>query len=300
LQYRTAQVLTRLDEELQVRNVHRTRRMLRSVIAAAAVTALGIPAALAAAVEPPASAVQGAPAAAPAGSPADTAAEPFDALVFSKTAAFRHGSIPVGIEAISQLGAENGFTVTATEDARVFSQRGLARYEVVVFLSTTGDVLNARQQAAFERYIQRGGGYAGIHAASDTEYDWPWYGELVGAYFSGHPAIQDATIDVEDHTHASTAHLPDRWERRDEWYNFRSNPRDDVHVLASLDEDSYDPGSGAMGDDHPTAWCHVYDGGRSWYTGGGHTNESYAEPAFLQHLLGGIRTASGVVDSDCT
>ncbi|WP_369375477.1 ThuA domain-containing protein [Promicromonospora sp. Populi] len=262
--------------------------------AAAAVTALGIPMALAATAAAPV-----APAAAPTQPKAAVAAAPFDALVFSRTTGFRHGSIPVGIEAITQLGAENDFTVTATEDPTVFSDEGLADYEVVVFLSTTGDVLNAEQQAAFERYIQGGGGYAGIHAASDTEYDWPWYGELVGAYFLSHPANQDATIDVEDGAHASTAHLPTRWERHDEWYNFQSNPRGDVHVLASLDEESYDPGGGAMGADHPTAWCQVYDGGRSWYTGGGHTDESYAEPAFRQHLLGGIQTAAGVVASDC-
>ena len=295
-----------------MRNVQRTRHMLRAVVAAAAATTLGVPAALASAVEPPATPAHDVAAGVadrPASKPDKPSkpekpekpdkAEPFDALVFSKTAAFRHGSIPAGIAAITQLGAANDFTVTATEDASAFSDEGLADYEVVIFLSTTGDVLDAGQQAAFERYIQAGGGYAGIHAASDTEYDWPWYGELVGAYFANHPAIQDATIDVEDHAHASTAHLPDRWDRNDEWYNFRSNPRGSVHVLASLDEDSYDPGSGAMGADHPTAWCQTYDGGRSWYTGGGHTDESYAEPEFLTHLLGGIQTAAGVVDSDC-
>ncbi|WP_338403968.1 ThuA domain-containing protein [Cellulosimicrobium arenosum] len=228
---------------------------------------------------------------------ADT--EPFDVLVFSKTAGFRHGSIPAGIAAIEQLGEDNGFTVTATEDAGAFTDENLSQYEAVVFLSTTGDVLGEDQQAAFEQYVQDGGGYAGIHAASDTEYDWPWYGELVGAYFSAHPQNQDATVKVEDHVHESTAHLPARWERFDEWYNFQSNPRDTVHVLASLDETSYDAGSAAMGSDHPTAWCQDYDGGRSWYTGGGHTDESYADPDFLQHLLGGIQTAAGVVDSDC-
>ncbi|MEU4364758.1 ThuA domain-containing protein [Promicromonospora sp. NPDC023987] len=281
-----------------MRNVHGTRRLRRLMVAATAAAALGGSTASVATAAPPAAASYDA-AAGVAAAPAATAAEPFDALVFSKTAAFRHGSIPTGIEAITQLGAANDFTVTATEDASVFSDDGLADYEVVVFLSTTGDVLDADQQAAFERYIQGGGGYAGIHAASDTEYDWPWYGELVGAYFASHPAQQDATIDVEDHAHASTAHLPDRWDRFDEWYNFRSNPRGDVHVLASLDEDSYDAGGDAMGADHPTAWCQVYDGGRSWYTGGGHTDASYAEPGFLEHLLGGIQTAAGVVDSDC-
>ncbi|MEO3816964.1 ThuA domain-containing protein [Plantactinospora sp. B24E8] len=243
--------------------------------------------------------------AAPAGQPlaapaqAQAQAEPFSVLVFSKTAGFRHDSIPAGIAAIRQLGTEHGFAVDATEDAGAFTDENLARYQAVVWLSTTGDVLDANQQAAFERYIRAGGGYAGVHAASDTEYDWPWYGDLVGAYFASHPANQQATIKVEDHAHESTKSLPDQWSRYDEWYNFRENPRADVHVLASLDETSYSPGAGAMGQDHPFAWCQDYDGGRAWYTAGGHTQQSYAEPEFLAHLLGGIQTAAGVVDADC-
>src|SRR5690606_10691828 len=200
----------------------------------------------------------------------DYETDAFSALVFSKTAAFRHGSIPAGIAAIEELGEEHGFEVTATEDAGAFTTENLAQYDVVVWLSTTGDVLNDAQQAAFEQYIQNGGGYAGIHAASDTEYDWPWYGELVGAYFASHPpGTPTATVVVEDPAHPSTHHLPAQWERTDEWYSFRDNPRGDVHVLASLDESSYAVGSHAMGPDHPIAWCHDYDGGRSWYTGGG-------------------------------
>ncbi|MEE6260404.1 ThuA domain-containing protein [Plantactinospora sonchi] len=242
----------------------------------------------------------GQPLAAPAPAPAPAPAEPFSVLVFSKTAGFRHDSIPAGIAAIRQLGTEHGFTVDATEDAGAFTEQNLARYQAVVWLSTTGDVLDADQQTAFERYIQAGGGYAGVHAASDTEYDWPWYGDLVGAYFASHPANQQATVKVEDHAHESTKSLPDTWSRYDEWYNFRDNPRADVHVLASLDETSYSPGSGAMGHDHPFAWCQDYDGGRAWYTAGGHTQQSYAEPEFLAHLLGGIQTAAGVVDADCS
>jgi cytochrome c len=229
-----------------------------------------------------------------------SAQEPrFNALVFSKTAAFRHDSIPAGLAAIQELAAENNFTVDATEDAAAFNDENLAQYDVVIWLLTTGDALNGEQQAAFERYIQAGGGYAGVHSASDTEYDWPWYGELVGAYFSGHPRNQDATIKVADRVHPSTSHVPARWERFDEWYSFRSNPRGDVHVLASLDESTYDPEAHPMGLDHPITWCQRYDGGRSWYTGLGHTIESYAEPDFRQHLLGGIETAAGVVASDC-
>jgi len=271
---------------------------MRRTVAAAAAAAVALPLTIAtAATAMAAPAPAGAVPAAQVVAAADTA--PFDVLVFSKTAGFRHGSIPAGIAAIQQLGTENDFEVTATEDAGAFTDENLAQYEAVVWLSTTGDVLNDDQQAAFERYVQNGGGYAGIHAASDTEYDWPWYGGLVGAYFSAHPQNQTATVKVEDHVHESTAHLPSRWERFDEWYNFRTNPRDSVHVLASLDETTYNAGGGAMGAEHPTAWCHVYEGGRSWYTGGGHTDESFADPDFLQHLLGGIQTAAGAVASDC-
>lgn len=264
-------------------------------------TLLGATAALALATTAlTAAPVSAAPAGTPLAAPAPTETDPFAVLVFSKTAGFRHDSIPAGIAAIRQLGAEHGFTVDATEDAAAFTDENLARYQAVVWLSTTGDVLNAEQQAAFERYIRAGGGYAGVHAASDTEYDWPWYGDLVGAYFASHPANQQASIKVEDPAHPSTASLPDRWSRYDEWYNFRENPRASVHVLASLDETSYSPGAGAMGHDHPVAWCQDYDGGRAWYTAGGHTPESYSEPEFLAHLLGGIQTAAGVVDADCS
>ena len=284
-----------------MRNVLGGPRARRRTIAAFAAAAVALPLTLATAASATAAPATTTPLpAAPAALAAADETVPFDVLVFSKTAGFRHGSIPAGIAAIQQLGADNGFEVTATEDAGAFTDDNLAQYDAVVWLSTTGDVLNADQQAAFERYIQDGGGYAGIHAASDTEYDWPWYGELVGAYFNSHPQNQDATVKVEDHVHDSTAHLPARWDRYDEWYNYRTNPRDTVHVLASLDETTYSAGSGAMGAEHPIAWCQVYDGGRSWYTGGGHTNESFAEPEFLEHVLGGIRTAAGVVASDCS
>jgi type 1 glutamine amidotransferase len=216
----------------------------------------------------------------------------FDVLVFHKTAGFQHGSIPEGIAAIQALGAANDFTVTATNNANQITAANLADYEVVVFLNTTGDILNATQQTAFENYVQAGGGWVGVHAAADTEYDWAWYGGLLGAYFQSHPAIQQATIDVEDGEHPSTAHLPAEWVRTDEWYNFRTNPRAQVNVLLTLDESTYN--GGADGPDHPIAWYHHYDGGRAWYTGLGHTDASYAEPLFLQHLLGGIQYAAGL------
>jgi len=185
-------------------------------------------------------------------------AGPYKVLVFSKTAGFRHDSIPAAVAAVRELGARNDFAVEATEDAAAFDGARLRGYRAVVFLLTTGDVLDARQQAAFERYIRAGGGYVGVHSASDTEYEWAWYGGLVGAYFQNHPAVQTATVRVEDRRHPSTETLPDPWVRRDEWYNVRPNPRGKVRVLARLDESTYT--GGKLGD-QPVAWWHEYDGG---------------------------------------
>ncbi|MFF4755883.1 ThuA domain-containing protein [Streptomyces sp. NPDC002514] len=218
-------------------------------------------------------------------------------LVFSKTAGFRHDSIPEGIATVRELGASGGFAVDATEDAGAFTGKNLRRYAAVVFMSTTGDVLDDAQQRAFEGYIRDGGAYVGVHAAADTEYDWAFYGGLAGAYFQSHPAIQPATVNVEDRGHPATSDLAHTWDRTDEWYNYRSNPRERAHVLASLDEASYT--GGTMNGDHPIAWCQDYQGGRAFYTGGGHTKESYADPAFRQHLLGGIRWAVGDAQADC-
>ncbi|MER5457673.1 lectin [Micromonospora sp. NPDC002389] len=229
--------------------------------------------------------------------PASAADAPYDVLVFSKTAGFRHDSIAVGTQAIRDLGAANSFTVTATEDAAAFTTGNLAQYEAVVFLNTTGDVLNATQQTAFESYINAGGGFVGVHAAADTEYGWSFYGNLVGAYFRSHPAIQQATVRVEDRGHAATAHLPQNWVRTDEWYDFQTNARSGARVLANLNESTYS--GGVMGADHPIAWCKTVNSGRSFYTGGGHTQATYAEPAFRAHLLGGIRYAAGRTKADC-
>jgi type 1 glutamine amidotransferase len=206
-------------------------------------------------------------------------------LAFSRTTGFRHDSIPEAIAAVQQLGQANGFAVDATEDPSRFEDTTLAGYQAVIFLLTTGDVLDAAGRAAFERYIRAGGGYVGVHSAADTEYDWSFYGELLGAYFASHPDIQPAIV----------LGPPDPWVRTDEWYNFRRNPRPDVQVLLQLDEGSYTGGD--MGDDHPISWYHAFDGGRAWYTGMGHTRQSYSEPLFLRHLLAGIQYAAGVLAS---
>lgn len=212
-------------------------------------------------------------------------------LVYTRTTGYRHESIPAGVAALAELGEQHGFAVTATEDPAVFDPDELARYAAVVFLSTSEDVFDTdRQRHAFEGFTVAGGGFVGIHGASCTEYRWPFYGELVGAWFDRHPEVQPGRIRVEDHDHPATAHLPASWDRVDEWYDFRTNPRGRVQVLLTLDEASY--AGGRMGPDHPIAWCHENLGTRVFYTALGHTAESYAEPALRAHLLGGIRYAA--------
>lgn len=211
-------------------------------------------------------------------------------LVFHKTAGFVHKSIPAGVRAIEDLGHKNEFAIVSSNDPTLFNPQDLSRYKAIVFLSTTGDVLNDEQQSALQEYIRNGGGFVGIHAAADTEYDWPWYNELVGAYFKSHPKTQQATVVVKDKNHPATRHLPDQWVRTDEWYNYKSIATG-IHVLCELDESSYE--GGENGSSHPIAWYREFDGGRTFYTGGGHTDESFSEPEFQRHILGGILYAMG-------
>lgn len=219
-----------------------------------------------------------------------TAEEPPAFLVLTETEGYRHDSISAGVEMLLDLSARHGYAVEHAADSRgFFTDERLSRYDAVVFLSTTGDVLDPAEQDALERFVRAGGGFVGIHAAADTEHDWPWYGELVGARFRSHPAIQAAVVETADREHPSTRMLPSRWTRTDEWYDFDRDPRARAHVLLTLDEATYE--GGAHGGDHPIAWCAERDGGRVWYTGLGHTPESYDEPLFREHVHGGLRWA---------
>lgn len=211
-------------------------------------------------------------------------------LVFSRTKGFRHDSIPDGKKALWKICEAKDWAVTFTEDPTWFMGDKLKPFDAIVFLCTTGDILDKDQQPAMEEYIRAGGGYVGIHAAADTEYDWPWYGKLVGGYFKSHPEIQKATVIVEDLKHPTTKHLKSPWVRTDEWYDYKENPRSNVHVLAKLDTTSYK--GHVMGEDHPIMWCHEFDGGRAFYTGFGHTKESYEEPEFLTILTEAVEWAS--------
>lgn len=206
-------------------------------------------------------------------------------LIFSKTTGFRHESISKGVLTVSKLLNDSGVNTFHTEDASYFCVDSLSRYDAVLFLSTTGDILSKDQKLAFQQFVQSGHGFVGIHAASDTEYNWPWYGQLVGGYFSSHPAVQKATIDVVNPNHPSTAHLQNVWIHRDEWYDFK-DVKEGLNILMTLDEKSYE--GGKMGKFHPIAWFQEFDGGRSFYTGLGHTNESFDSINFQKHILGGV------------
>lgn len=216
---------------------------------------------------------------------------PLSILVYTRTAGFRHDSIPAAIAALTELAAAAGLATVAGEDPSAFTPAGLSRHRAVVFLCTTGTVLDDPGRAALRDWIADGGGWMGVHSAAGTEYDWPYYEGLVGARFDGHPPIRTATVDVTDHGHDATAHLGDRWTLTDEWYNFRTQPPPSARVLLSIDERQYQGGS--MGAHHPLAWCREYGGGRSFYTSLGHTDAFYRDPDCRRHLLGGLRYAIG-------
>lgn len=254
--------------------------------------------------------------------PAHAEDDEYKVLVVGQTLGFRHSHIDDTTNAIIDLGEANGFTVDVWDSRQpaltlpstpFSSAENLSQYATIIFASPVDAtnnldpnrprLLNDSELAAFQSYIRSGGGYVGLHAATDSMHTVPWYSQLTGgsARFRNHPAQQTATMRVESPGHPSTVMLPTEWVRFDEWYNFTANPREDVHVLITLDESTYNPGFGAMGADHPLAWCHNFEGGRSWYEGAGHTDASWSDPLFLEHILAGIQWTAGVVTGggDC-
>ncbi|MGA5097086.1 ThuA domain-containing protein [Streptomyces lavendulocolor] len=211
-----------------------------------------------------------------------------DVLVYTRTAGYRHDSIPAGADALTELARDAGFGARVTDDPEAFTGPRLARCAAVVLLSTTGTVLTEAGRTALEAYVRGGGGLLAVHAAANAEPDWPFYGDLLGTRFAGHPPLQPGLVLVEDPAHPATAHLPGEWAWTDEWYNFTAHPRRTaVHVLLRADESAYT--GGTHGPDHPLAWCHEKAGGRFFFTALGHTPESYAVPAFRAHLAGALR-----------
>ncbi|WP_030689684.1 ThuA domain-containing protein [Streptomyces globisporus] len=217
---------------------------------------------------------------------------PSDVLVYTRTAGYRHDSIPAGADAFVELSREGGFEAEATDDPEVFTADRLERCAAVVLLSTTGSVLTGQGRSVLEAYVRRGGGLLAVHAAANAEPDWPFYGDLLGTRFAGHPPLQPGLVHVEDPAHPATAHLPAEWAWTDEWYDFTSPPRGaGVRVLLRADESTYT--GGTHGADHPLSWCHEKAGGRFFFTALGHTSDSYATPAFRTHLSGALQWTAG-------
>lgn len=210
-------------------------------------------------------------------------------LVFSATKGYRHSSIEAGKIALLKMGYKKNWRVDTTEQANKFTEANLKQYKVVIFLNTSGNILNEEQQNAFEKYIHSGGAFIGIHAAADTEYDWPWYNELVGAYFESHPQPQKALFKVVSKKHQAVNFMPDSLRREEEIYNFKSFKKELVTVLITVDEKSYT--GGTMHSLHPIAWFHKYNGGKAFYTEWGHSSQSFSEENFLQHIEGAIKWA---------
>ncbi len=210
----------------------------------------------------------------------------FRVLVFSKTKGFRHQSIPDGVVALKKLAKENMFDIFTTEDEDFITDDNLKGFDAMVLMSTTGTIFNEQQKNSVQKFVRQGKGVVGIHSATDTEYEWPWYTELIGAQFLNHPHNQTLRLNVVDRNHPSTYHLPEQWVWSDEIYSFQNfNPR--VRVLITADEKSYHPGKG-MGDFHPIAWTNEFGGGRMFYTALGHTDWAFLNADFMKHILGGI------------
>lgn len=210
------------------------------------------------------------------------------ALVFTRTTDYRHDSIEHGTAVVRGLLAADGVASDHTEDPAAFHGDGPAPHDLVVWLSTTGDVLDDDGRAAFARWLAAGGSWAGIHGATVAEPGWPEFERIAGAVFTDHPEIQRARVHVADRSHPSTAQLPVTWVHTDEWYNFRRRPGREQSVLLTVDEATYT--GGTMGGAHPVAWHGAYGSGRTWYTSLGHASETFDDPTFVTHLRGGLRS----------
>lgn len=226
-------------------------------------------------------------------------AQQFNVLLFTKTNGFHHESINEGVTAMRGMAKRHDFALDWHEDASIFSDEKLQKYQAVVFLLTTGDILNDEQQAAMERFVRAGKGFVGIHSASDTEYDWDWYTKMVGRTFHIHPTNQSADLQVLDRKFPGLDRMPDRLLWTDEWYEFGAERIKGLNYILAVDEQTYNPnvqwgekkGAG-MGKFHPVAWYHNYDGGRAFYSALGHLPATYSDPLFLEHIYGGLYWAA--------
>ncbi|HKH61022.1 MAG TPA: ThuA domain-containing protein [Flavitalea sp.] len=219
----------------------------------------------------------------------------FKALLVTTTKGWHHESLHAGVLALQDLGKKNFFDVVLFENPNGFTDKYVEQFQVIIFLNTTGDIFDSAQQKVMERFIQSGKGYVGIHSASDTEYDWEWYTKLVGRMFHIHPAIQTARMNVIDTKFPGLQGFTGNKLFTDEWYEFGPEKTSGLNYILAIDESSYNAkvqwgakkGEG-MGQLHPVAWYHNYDGGRAFYTALGHVPTIFSDPIYLNHLYSGI------------
>ena len=216
----------------------------------------------------------------------------FKALLVTTTRGFHHESIYAGVLAIQQMASKHQFSVEVMNNPNGFTDKYLESFQVIIFLNTTGDILDSARQKVMERFIQSGKGFVGIHAAADTEYDWEWYTKLVGRMFVSHPPTQTAKLKATDPSFPGLRAIGDGIWWTDEWYEYTPEKGSGLQYLLEVDESSYNAKAGSktggMGSFHPIAWYHNFDGGRSFYTGLGHLPEIFQNPVFLDHLYAGI------------
>lgn len=223
----------------------------------------------------------------------------FKALLITATQGWHHESLHYGVVALKDLAQKQEFTLDVFQNPKSFTDENLKQYNVVIFLNTTGNVFDSAQQRVMERFVQSGKGFVGIHSASDTEYDWPWYTRLVGRMFRIHPPVQTARLQVKDESFPGLQAFANGALWTDEWYDFGPEQSKGLQYILAVDESSYNPKAKTpsvettgMGAFHPVAWYQLFDGGRSFYTALGHLPANYSDAGFLQHLYAGIRWAA--------
>ncbi len=226
--------------------------------------------------------------------------QPLHILLFSKTNGYRHSSISSGIKMLYDQSKKQHWIITATEDSTLIGDNFLSQFDVAVFINPTGNAIGEEEQTAFEKFMKSGKGFVGIHAAADCEYDWPFYGKLIGGYFLTHPPAQKATIVFENTDHPAMKPFKGMktYTTVDEWYSYKENPRPNVHVLAHLDENTIKKSKNdewKMGD-HPIIWWNDDNGMRSFYTVFGHTHEAFQDEKVIEHITNAINWAAHRID----
>ncbi len=222
------------------------------------------------------------------------AQDQFSVLLYTQHDQWHSNTIPVAIQAFEEMAKEHQFKFNWTQLPNELIEK-LPEHDVLIFMNANADSLKEKHMSALKAFMKRGGGFVGIHATADSKKENSWFDGLVGAKFLNHPKLQAAIVEVENSDFPATWHLPKKWLRSDEWYNFKNINLDNLNVVLTVDEATYDYTAGydsiplkSMGQIHPISWYQYYEGGKSFYTALGHKPESYKDKNFLNHIFGAI------------